>query len=157
MIRFLRADGAAWVGNFQRSSPQGFDGVVDHPDGRQVIVVAGGEGYVVDPESQRQTHSFGEGMINFAQRVPDLNMVVIGNGTELAAFSANGAGWNSERISWDGMRDITITATILRGEAWSPVSKAWHPFEVDLLTGKSRGAVYGEQMAGAVRVSPHRP
>jgi hypothetical protein len=96
-------------------------------------------------------------MKNFAQRAPDLNMVVIGNGTEPAAFSANGAGWNSERISWDGMRGITITATVLRGEAWAPVSEAWHPFEVDLLTGKSRGAVYGEQKAGAVRVSPDRP
>lgn len=155
VVQFHQGDGAAWVGNFQRGFSQGSDYVIDHPDGHQVIVIAGGAGYIVDPDSQRQTHSFGAG-INFAQQVPSLNLVVIGDGIRLAAFCAGGVGWDSDRISWDGMRGIAITGSVLRGEAWSPISDAWHPFEVDLLTGKSRGAVYPEQMAGAVRIGPQR-
>lgn len=44
-----------------------------------------------------------------------------------------------------------LQAASFAGRLWSPVSEAWHPFEVDLLTGKSRGAVYPEQMFGPQR------
>jgi len=141
VIRFHGADGTSWVGNFQRGSSQGFDCAVDHPDHHLVIVVAGGKGYVVDPDLKRQTHSFGGG-IDFVRQVPSLNIVVISDGIRLAAFCARGIAWSSDRISWDGIRNIAITGSTLRGEAWSPIPPAWHPFEVDLLTGESRGAVY---------------
>jgi hypothetical protein len=141
VVRFYKTAGSSWVGNFQRGFAPGFDCVIHHPDGRHVIVIAGGEGYFIDPESQRQTHTFGGG-INFVQHVPNLNIVVVGDGIHLAAFSADGSGWSSERISWDGMRNIAIIDSILQGEAWSPVSDTWHPFQLDLLTGKSLGAIY---------------
>ena len=152
VVRFHRTAGGPWVGNFQKGLSGGFDFIVDHPDRRHVIVIAGGAGYFVDPEAARQTHTFGGG-INFAQHLPYLNIVLIGDGIRLAAFSANSS-WDSERISWDGMRNIVITGTILYGEAWSPVSETWQPFQLDLLTGRSLGAIYGEEMATAVRTSP---
>ena len=153
VIRFHPAACASWVGNFQRGISGG-DWIVDRPDGQQVVVIAGGGGYVVDPETRRQTHEFGGG-INFVQQVPPLNIVVIGNGTQLGVFSADGLSW-TERISWDGMQNIAVSGTILHGEAWSPISNMWRPFELDLRTGKTVGSVYGEQMGGAVQISPPR-
>jgi len=155
-VRFHGAAGDSWVGNFQKGFSGGFDFVIGHPDRRHVIVIAGGAGYFVDPDLRRQTHTFGGG-INFAHHVPNLNIVLIGDGTHLGAFSADGSGWNSERISWDGMRNIAVGRTILRGEAWSPISGRWHPFALDLLTGKSSEAIYGREMATAVQISPARP
>ena len=49
VVRFFdEADGTSWVGNF-RQSFRGSDLVTRHPDGHHVVVVAGGEGYLVDP------------------------------------------------------------------------------------------------------------
>jgi len=156
VVRFHEAGGESWVGNFQKDFSGGFDFVIGHPDRRHVIVIAGGAGYFVDPELRRQTHMFGGG-IKFAQHVANLNIVIIGDDTRIGAFSADGSGWSSERISWDGMRNIAVDGTILRGEAWSPISNCWHPFELDLLTGKSSDAVYGREMAAAVQISPAKP
>jgi hypothetical protein len=156
VVRFHTAAGNSWVGNFQRGFARGFDAAIDHPDGRNVIVVAGGDGYFVDPETRRQTHTFGGG-ICFLQHVPRLNVVVFSDGIQFATFSADGSGWNSERISWDGIRNIAIVESTLHGEAWSPIPDAWHPFQLDLLTGKSLGAVYPREIATAVRISPFNP
>jgi hypothetical protein len=153
VVRFHQAAGGIWTGNFQRPSSGGYDCVIGHPDHQQVIVIAGGQGYFVDPELRRQTHKFG-GAVSFAQHVPDLNVVLIGDATSFAAFSADGLGWNSERISWGGVRNIVVGNVTLCGEAWSPVSENWHPFELDLLTGRSNGAIYENEIKAAVRISP---
>jgi hypothetical protein len=117
-----------------------------------VIVIAGGAGYIIDPDTGQQVHEFG-GNILFVQHVSDLNIVIIGDNVRLGAFSTNGW-WSTDRISWDGMRNIALEGTTLHGEAWSPISEGWHPFEVDLLTGSTRGAIYSQEMATAVRITP---
>ena len=155
VVRFHQATGATWIGNFQRSI-LGCDWVIDHPDRRQVIVIAGGTGYFVDPELRRQTHGLGGG-VSFAQHVPDLNIVLIGDALSFAAFSADGLWWNSDRISWGGMRNTVAGNVALRGEAWSPVSGNWHPFELDLLTGKSNGAIFEKEIKTAIQISPQGP
>jgi hypothetical protein len=152
VVRFHSEAGDPWIGNFQRGS-ESFDFVVDHPDRRQLIVIAGGEGYFVDPESRRQTHGFG-GDINFAQRIESLSLVLIANRAEVAAFSADGRGWNSERLSWDGLRHLAVSGSILNGEAWSPVSSAWHPFALNLRNGVSCDAIYPKEMATAIPIRP---
>jgi len=154
VIRFRPRGNPSWVGNFQRGWSV-FNSVVLHPDQYQVIVVAGGAGYIVDPGSRRQMHQFGlSGSSSFLQSLPELNLVVFGEGLRIAACLACNTAWCTERISWDGMRNITVTASTLRGEAWSPVSDRWHPFEVDLLTGKTSEAIYPREMANAIRIAP---
>jgi hypothetical protein len=153
VVRFTPRVKSSWVGNFARGS-SGYDAVVLHPDQCQVIVVAGGAGYHVDPESRRQTHQFGSGgLISSLQSLPELNLVIAADNFRIAACLADDIGWCTERISWDGIRNITITGSTLHGEAWSPVSERWWPFEVDLLTAKTSGAIYPQDMAKAIRIS----
>lgn len=156
VVRFSAGDGDSWTGNFQRGFARGFDCVIHHPDGRQVVVIAGGEGYVIDPESRRQTHTFGHG-INFVQHVPSLNILVFGDGIRIAIMSPDGSKWQSDRISWDGIQKIEIIDFMLRGEAWSPVSNTWHPFQLNLLTRAVIGAIYAAETAAAVRIIPSNP
>ena len=154
VVRFRPRGKPSWVGNFQKGWSE-FDAVVLHPDRYQVIVVAGGAGYHIDPESRRQTHQFGSsGAISFLQSLPELNLAIAADNIQIGACLADDSGWSTERISWDGIRNITITGSTLHGEAWSPISKQWWPFEVDLLTGKTSGAIYPREMANAARVSP---
>ena len=152
VVRFGSTGGVTWIGNFQRGSPTHLDFVVAHPDGRLVIVIAGGDGYFVDPESRRQTHKFGGG-ITFAQFVPDLNIVAICDALSFAAFSKDGLSWNGDRISWGGVRKVVVDGGLLHGEACS-ISGTWHRFELDLLSGKSARSIYQAEMAGAVRLWP---
>ena len=100
-------------------------------------------------------HQFGSGgLISFLQSVPEKNLVIAADNFRVAACLADDTGWCTERISWDGIRNITITGSTLRGEAWSPVSERWWPFEVDLLTAKTSGAIYPQEMANAIRIGP---
>jgi hypothetical protein len=154
VVEFRPRGRPSWVANFQKGA-SGVDAVVRHPDQDHVIVVAGGTGFIVDPVSRRQTHQFLlSGAISFLQSLPELNLVVVGDGLRIAACLADDTGWCTERISWDGMRNITVSGSTLRGEAWSPVSDRWYPFVVDLLTGKMSGAIYPQEMANAIRIGP---
>jgi hypothetical protein len=51
VVRVSPPNGTPWIGNFQRGG-SGFSGAFPHPDGVSLIVIAGGEGYVVDPETR---------------------------------------------------------------------------------------------------------
>src|SRR3954464_10069656 len=51
VVRFTDDNGDQWVGNFQPGLG-GIDAVLDHPDGYRAIVVASGQGYIVDPNDR---------------------------------------------------------------------------------------------------------
>src|SRR6185312_14109421 len=51
VVEFSPPASPSWVGNFQRGGGR-LDSVIQHPDDRHVIVIAGGQGYVIDPISR---------------------------------------------------------------------------------------------------------
>ena len=150
VVRFNPMSPDVWTGNFQRGLTE-FDTVLDHPDTRQVVVIAGGAGYVIDPQLRKETHHMSDG-INYAAFLPDLGIIVVGNDLEFGAIRADGTGWSSGRISWDGIRNVSISGSVLTGEAYSPLGDAWTPFTLDLQTGECVGAIYRSEMARAVPI-----
>jgi hypothetical protein len=48
-----------WIGAFERG-PKGFDGMTQHPNKKYMVVVAGGEGYIIDPENQKLITNLGD-------------------------------------------------------------------------------------------------
>jgi hypothetical protein len=141
IVRFFPSTGS-WVGNFQRGLSS-FDQVFAHPDGRHVVVVAGGTAYVIDQESHRLVEHFGA-QIEQIVLVPVNGFVLLGNGLWFEALTPTGRAWRSRRISWDGMRDISMAGMVVRGEAYAPEGPhgTWYPFEVDVLTGAVSGGSY---------------
>lgn len=63
-------------------------------------------------------------------------------GLALARLGPTGIMWHTRRLSWDGFDQMQIVQGELTGLAWSPVDSGWHPFRVDLITGKSVGGSY---------------
>lgn len=141
VVRFADGEGRQWVGNFQPGLG-GVDTVLDHPDGRRVFVIAGGQGYIVDPEDRSSRNYFG-GNIESAISLPGLG-VIFGNGLWFEAIGPDGPLWKSDRISWDGMQNLEITGQTLTGEAWDPMQECWVRFELDVATGHSQGGSFGE-------------
>src|SRR5258707_1083864 len=85
--------------------------------------------------------------------IPSLGFVIFQGLIDFIAIGADNSGWLSPRISWDGFRNVEVHETDLLGEAYSPVSDAWVPFQLDLLTGHCTDGIYEKEMARAVRVS----
>lgn len=138
VVRFSPAVGPAWVGNFQRGLTR-FDVVVPHPDGRQVVVIAGGQGYVVDPESRGVTDQFG-GAISQVHGVSEPPLMIFEHqGIAFEAIGPGGHAWVTPRLSWDGFRNVRIEGCKLLGEACNPVEGTYDPFEIDLVSGITRG------------------
>jgi hypothetical protein len=105
VVRFNPANVEPWVGNFQRGTTT-YDSVLGHPDGRQVVIVAGGQGYVIDPETRRETQRDMSASISLAISMPEFNQIVLGNDLEFGAIRAHGTEWNSGRLSWDGIKNV---------------------------------------------------
>jgi len=142
VVRF-EATGGSWVGNFQRGMSS-CDRVLTHPDRVHVLVIAGGAAYVVDPSKHRLEGHFGADIQEVIE-VPEIRGLIFGNGLWFEAVADSGPLWRSRRISWDGLRKVTVDGTVLRGEAYAPegADGAWHGFEVNVLTGEAKGGSYG--------------
>ena len=140
VVRFNPDGPASWVGNFQpgRSS---FEEVLLHPNGRELVVIAGGQGYMVDPNHWAKREYFG-GQIEVALQVPELSSVVFGNGLWFDSLGPDGWQWRSVRISWDGMQELRRDGLRLLGQAWNPLEDHWLPFELDLRSGQFTGGSY---------------
>ena len=106
VVRFTSHTGSDWVGNFQ-GGLGGYSGVFNHPNGNDMIIIAGGQGYVVDPNSRQCSMTFGA-QIEAAFEVADGKMLVFGNGLWFEAITAAGHAWRRDRISWDGMKNLTV-------------------------------------------------
>ena len=136
VVQFLPSKNPAWIGNFQRGL-RSLDEALEHPDGSSVMVVAGGECYVVDVENRKLKEVFG-GMFESIISVPNKNIVIFGSPIDFEAHGVSGRSWQSRRISWDGIRNLNLEGDTLTGEAWN-LNDVWTPFSLDVNTGVHKG------------------
>jgi len=145
----FQVDGSdSWVGNFQPGVGT-FCGIVRNANSILVTVIAGGQAYVVDPASGDLARQFG-GDINLCMPVPEVQAILLSNGLWFELIHGETPIWRTNRLSWDGMRNVRIDDGILRGEGWR-YDESWHSFEVDIASGRSTGGAYSELPASAGR------
>ena len=136
VVQFFPSQAFSWIGNFQRGLTK-LDKVLDHPNGNSIIVVAGGECYVVDLTKKKLIENFGGDFLS-AIEVPTKPLIVFESHTDFEAIGPTGRIWRSNRISWDGLRNVVVQETELYGEAWS-YEDIWIPFKLNLDTGEHEG------------------
>lgn len=139
VVRFEPVEAQEWVGNFQPGL-SALHKVIAHPNGNHVIVIAGGTAYVVDPTSKQLVSWFG-GQIEFIHELQAQNSLLVGNGLWFECVDQTGLLWRSKRVSWDGMRDISVTAEQIIGKGWC-FDETWHDFQVSLDSGAAVGGGY---------------
>jgi hypothetical protein len=139
VVQFLPGNAEQeWVGNFSKGLTS-FSTVLLHPDGTSVIIVSGGQGYVVDPHARTLLEQFG-GWIQDVVPIPANGVLVFQGPTGMEAYGSRGCLWKTRRLAWDGIRRVSVQGDVIRGEA-SDISDSWVPFEVDLKSGKSKGGI----------------
>ena len=142
VVEFLSSDGTAWTGNFA----PGYGGpttVLPHPDGHNVLVLARGDVWVVNP-STRQASLQDVGAIDYWEVMNPSGFVFSLHGLEFWRLSPDGVLWHTRKLSWDGFCDLAIIDNKLVGQAWNAVDDKWVRFEVDLDTGRSIGGAFDD-------------
>lgn len=137
VVQFGSEKFGMWVGNFQPGLTS-FSGAYGHPDAKHVVVVAGGDIYIVDPETQT-VEQIG-GMVSSAILLGDESALLFNNSIYLSLIGPRG-NWQSKRLSWDGIRNVSISGGFALGEGWL-YDDTWHEFSVSLANGSHTGGAY---------------
>jgi hypothetical protein len=142
VVRFTPSGAPAWVGNFIPGTLSNFQFLTPHPNGHDVIIIVGGQGYIVDPASHQPVKTFGGAIVDAFMHPTATATVLNHQNLCFEAIGPSGRIWLTRRISWDGMRSVVRSGTTLTGEAWKPGEDTWHPFCVDLQTSAVEGGSY---------------
>jgi hypothetical protein len=139
VVALLPDSEPAWVGNFQPGATTFNDVIVDSAQG-EALVIAGGQGYVVNLSTGKLIDRIG-GFIQDSIELPDRQRYVFSTATDFDLYRNGKIIWRTRRLSWDGFRNVVVQGQILIGEAWM-FDDTWHPFVVDLSSGTASGGSY---------------
>jgi hypothetical protein len=142
VVEFNPGTSSSWVGNFQRGLTD-YDAVVLHPNGQSVVIIASGQGYLIDPKDRRLVGLLGSQLQN-ATVIPEAKTIIINNGIWLEGHGESGVLWRSRRISWDGIWDLREDDGRLYGKCWDAANDTEASFSIDIRTGDLVGGVYPE-------------
>jgi hypothetical protein len=142
VLRLFKSDGTSWVANFRPGWTK-YSKVFDFPTHRTVVVIAGGQGYIMSPDDEKPKHTFGLTLTDVLQT--DNGSLVCANNTDII-FLDNSTGqlWRSERISWDGIKEMKISGDILYGKSYDPTNsiQEWSDFSINLTTKEITGGTW---------------
>jgi hypothetical protein len=124
-VRFEPSIASAWAGVFGAGGVVRSSAVVPFADGRHVLVIAQGRGYVVDGETGVLRYRTASEFLVQGLTIPQRDFVIACSWTHLFAFGTAQELWSGD-VALDGIRLGSATTSELRGEAWS--GSDWRPF-----------------------------
>ena len=96
VVEFNPPDDDSWVGNFQPGISSLYR-VLEEPAEEAILVVAGGQGYVVNERTGALIFEYG-GDIDFVERPAGIGMTILGDLVGFSAYRDGGLVWTSRRI-----------------------------------------------------------
>lgn len=138
IVEFFKDDGTSWIGNFARQGV-GSDAVYEYSKNNRVVVYAGGQLYVMDPNSSKPIEVLGYNKYNRLVAVDNSNsQVVMYNYNRIIIIEPTGELWISDKISLDGFKDLKVENNLLTGFSFDYYMKnheeMWIPFSLNLVT-----------------------
>jgi hypothetical protein len=128
---------SSWIGSFERGE-RCSSTVSLMPDGKHLLVSAGGAGYVIEVSSRTLVETIGTDVSGVICDDPMTLFLVVHGATGLEAFDRTGRLWKAERISSGGFRQLHFTEHNLLGEARRWWRTEWVRFAVNLATWEVR-------------------
>jgi hypothetical protein len=132
-------------GNFLATCALGFTdptmptGIHPCPNPDQLCAVAGGYAYIIDTlHPERSTHIPLKPVVEVRQ-LPAQNLLLFTGFHSLLAWGRDGEIWQTQRLSWEGIRITGIEGDTLHGTGWNLMTDRELPFTVDLRTGQHQG------------------
>jgi len=115
-----------WVGVFGKGGLVGFSVSIPFSTGSAAVVVAGGQGYVVDVNSGELKYRTTCDCLVGASAIPNRDLVIACDHTNLYALTSTEQIWQSERVALDGIRFEHATREQISGSVCFP--DGWHAF-----------------------------
>lgn len=119
-------------------------GVFACPNTVQMCAVAGGYAYVIDTEHpERSTHIALKPVVEVRALIAQGLLLFVGFHSMLA-WGGDGLVWESARLSWEGVRIVSIDGDVLHGMGWNLLTDREVAFSIDLLTGQHQGGGFAQ-------------
>ncbi len=141
VVRFFREDGTDWVANFKTGWTK-YSNVFEIPETNKIVVIANGQGYIMTPDQQKPLKTFGYAITEVI--TTNDKRFVAADITDLEIINRDATIWRSERISWDGIKDLVVNDNIVSGFSFDPMhdSDEWVNFSFNLDTKEIIGGSY---------------
>ncbi len=141
VVRFFKKDGSNWVANFKTGWTD-FNDVFELSGTNKIVVIANGQGYIMTTEDEKPIATFGLGITQLIKA--NDNRYIAAEQTDLVVIEHDGSIWRTERISWDGIKDLILENNIVNGLSFDPMNEAdeWVKFSVNLDTKEVTGGSY---------------
>ena len=140
-IRFFKNDKTNWVANFKPGWTE-LNEIFEIGNQSNLIVIAGGMFYLMNPENEKPIKAFGGGFETYLKSKN--GKIILQDQTDLTVIEPNGEHWSSERISWDGIKNLKLNGNLISGLSYDPMNEEneWVEFEMNIETRKVEGGSY---------------
>jgi hypothetical protein len=109
------------------------------PNTQEMCAVAGGYAYVIDTgQPEHCTHIALKPVVEVRTLVAQDLLLFVGFHS-IIAWGKNGVAWESARLSWEGIRIISIEDDVLHGTGWNLLTDQEVSFSLDLRAGQHQG------------------
>ncbi len=127
-VRFSTNNAGEWCGVFGHGPGPTADTAVINRNG-ECFVIAHGQGYLIDINTRRLLHKTENRVLSTVVSIPEKNVFLAFDWTNLFAYSATGLVWKSKRISVDGIKITKINLSKVFGQVYD--LQGWVDFELD--------------------------
>jgi hypothetical protein len=117
-------------------------GVFGCPKASEICVLAGGYAYVGSAAEPQQVTLLGMKPVVAAMECVEERVLVFLGFTSVMGWGVNGKAWETQRLSWEGLRTIGVEGGVLRGFGWDLMKDVEVEFAVDLRSGLATGGGY---------------
>ncbi len=121
------------------ASPAVPTGVWSCPATEVLCAVAGGYGYLVNTESPQQWSMLPYRPVTEVRPIPEAGLILFASFHRVLAWGRAGRLWESERLSWEGLRLGEARDCVLTGWGWDMRTDTELEFALDLRTGNHTG------------------
>jgi hypothetical protein len=143
IVRFGVGTDHEWIGVFafgelNKSLPSC---VVPLPGSDGVLVVAGGDGYIVREAVPGSFEKVKSVPVRSVHLIPSHKLVALADDTTIVAYGCDGLRWQTERIGWHDLRIERIDDTTIHCKTFDIRSDDDIAFTVDSDSGKVHGGI----------------
>jgi hypothetical protein len=141
VVRFYKSDGTDWVANF-RPGWTDLEEIHEFANDERLLVVARGTCYMMNPDQTKPLSVFGVGYEKVFKTHDQ--RLILQDQTDLTIIETNGEHWATERISFDGLKDLQLESNLVTGLSYNPMNEVeeWVKFTFDIDTKILTGGSY---------------